>query len=309
MCEASALLRAPWTGAPILVADNEISDALFSFTLDDDGFLGDQRDLPLPAGAPDDIEAMTVIGGQLLLFGSHSRNARCEPRPRRQRIQILRWSQERECLDSDRVIDSAAVWRPATASAQDCLDHLFTTPAPEGAKLVCEAIVDAEREARRGSCMPFDLEAATAVPDAATSEARVWVGLRRPRADGNAVLLRMTPELDRLRFDGVALLAVGDRGVRGLAADSGWMWAIIGPAADRPETSSIWRTPVTSVVPGALVSGETVYDRLPPSSEGLLVDDRHVLIVVDGDEAPHPRDPCATSAGQVLVVFDRVSPG
>jgi hypothetical protein len=90
LCEASAIVAAPWDPSLVLVADNEVSDRLFALTVGEDGRLGGQSTLWLPeTDHPRDIEAMAVVGREVLLVGSHGRNRRCRRRVGRERLEIL----------------------------------------------------------------------------------------------------------------------------------------------------------------------------------------------------------------------------
>ena len=88
LCEASAALVAPWDEDLVLVADNEIYDQLFGFTLEDTG-LEPAGVLSMPRkDRPRDIEALAKVGTSVLVVGSHSRSNACRVRSKRLR---LRW--------------------------------------------------------------------------------------------------------------------------------------------------------------------------------------------------------------------------
>jgi hypothetical protein len=204
---------------------------------------------------------------------------------------------------SSRTVDSEGRCSAMVASVDDCLGAIFVSPPPELAAEVCEAIVAAAALASAEDCIPpLDIEGAAAVPAVdGAGDPRVWLGLRRPRVGGRPVLLRLVSELDRLHFDGVALLAAGDRGVRSLAADNDFVYAILGPAAPGWNESVLWRAPAAAMEPGSTVAGKIVADHLPPSSEGILVTGDVAIVVTDGDEGESEDAPCETPARQLRV--------
>ena len=67
------------------------------------------------------------------------------------------------------------------------------------------------------------------------------------------------------------------------------------------DRSALWRAVITDVVPGAVVEGETVAERLPPSSEALVIEPPFVTVLSDGDEPASDFGPCEQPAGQVTL--------
>lgn len=302
LCEASAAVWVPFGPDLVLVADDDVEGALFAFESDRYGRLRGQRVLALPGpDHPEDIEGLAAAGERLVVVGSHGRNGRCERVPGRERMQVLTWRPGSTRLDPVELVDSGPLWEEIAASPEACLEHLFVHPAPERAEAVCAAIVEAERSARRGACMPLDVEGAAGVSDEGGD--RIWLGLRRPRVEGRPVLLRLTPGLAELRFDAVALLAVEDRGVRALSSHDGWLWAVLGPAAPDFDRSVLWRAPVERLRGSVTVIGEVVRDDLPPACEGLVVDDRGVTLVIDGDEGATTSGRCRASSHQLRITY------
>lgn len=299
VCEASAAVRAPWNPSLVLVADNEISDRLFAFRLDR-GVLVDQEPVVLPhTGHPDDIEALAVAGDQVVIFGSHGRSRRCRRRPERERFEVAVWDASTQGLRRVRVVDSGNRWPVPWSSSAECLAALFTQQAPDHAAELCQAIVNAEQTIDPDHCIPpLDIEAAAAIPDQ-DGVPRVWLGLRRPRVGSRAVLVRMTAGLDEMRWDAVALLEVGDRGLRALTVHQDSVWAVIGPVAGADPRSWLWRAPRSALKAGAVVTGEVMADHLPPAAEGLLIDGDAAVLVTDGAQGASDTSPCDKPAGQV----------
>lgn len=133
LCEASAIVRAPWDPDVILVADNEEqgSTSLYSFTWTDGRLEGmGELAMPGPNGErPNDIEALAAVGDALLVVGSHSRNKSCEEKSRRQRLRLFRW-RGAEGLDAVVSLDGSETWDEARKSEAKCRKALFTTPRP-----------------------------------------------------------------------------------------------------------------------------------------------------------------------------------
>ncbi len=300
LCEASATVRAPWGSNEVLVADNEVRSRLFLLRRQTDGSLGGQRELLLSGIGPEDIEALAAVGDIVVVVGSHGRSGRCVPRPESRWIDLVRRA-EGGSLEGVRRIDVTGVWTAATSSVGACLEQLFIAPAPDAAQAVCAALVTAEQSARLGDCLPLDIEAAAAATDTAGRQ-RLWLGLRRPRVDGLPVLLRVAPSLDALRFDAVALIdGVGDRGVRAMTVRDGRLWMVLGPAPADYGHSSLWRAPASRLAQGGTVRGRIVSDQLPPDSEGLIVDDDRIFVLLDGDEGERRDVPCQTPSRYVIV--------
>lgn len=304
LCEPSAALRAPWDPSTILVGDNEIDDSLFAFELVD-GRLARERRLPLPAGfRPHDVEALAAAGDDLLVIGSHDRDRRCGEKPNRQRILVARWSARTLRLVTVRTIDTAPWWRASTAGVEACLRTLFADPRSDLASDVCGAIVEAESVAREGAlpCRTFNIEGAFAV-QAPGAEPRIWIGLRSPQVRGDAVLLRMTPGLDALRFDAVALADLGGRGIRELAVRGATLWGIAGPSGDGSDPFGLFQVPVAALEAGARLEPGPAGSRLPAASEGLVLGDGFAVAVIDGDRGDGRGAACAEPGRQTRVVL------
>lgn len=295
-CEPSATVPSPWHPGRTIVADNELHGELYTFALEA-GRLVDPRPLEMASKSkPRDIEALTVVGDQLLVFGSHSRNWLCEPRPKRQRSRLMRYEPEDDELAHVRLIDAAPSWSAAAASPTSCVSTLFVESSPL-AERFCQVFVEAEHhvigDPEVEYCPALNIEGAV------TLEGRVWIGLRAPLVDGQAVLLRLESGLERFRFDAIALVDLNGRGVRELALHEGVMWAIAGPTDD---TRAPFLLRALETLPGPeLTLTSTEKAQLPTSSEGLVFDGDHVIVVIDGAEGEDDDRPCDVPAGQERV--------
>lgn len=296
-CEASAALVAPWDDNLVLVADNEAHKQLFGFSLES-GRLAPDETLAMPAGGrPRDLEAIARVGNSILIVGSHSRNSGCEPRSNRQRMRMLS-SRKDGSLEDEGRIDSEKAWSRAVAGESECLETLFDDPAPELAPAVCNALLAAEAAAASGeSCPVLNIEGAFG-----TEEGRVWLGLRAPLAEGSAILLRLTADLEEFRFDRVALLPLAGRGIRELAVGGDSLYGIAGPQEDAKDDFALFTADLETIQLGGRVSAEIVRQDLLTSSEGMFIHDGHANIIVDGDEGEDDADGvCEKSSHQYRV--------
>jgi len=302
LCEPSAAIPAPWDGALTLVADNEVDDSLFGFELEG-GSLAHQRRLPLPTKeGPRDIEALATVGDRILVVGSHSRNRLCQIRPARQRLLLARFEPESRKLLLAGAVDSSRTWASARKGMESCVAALFTTPAPAYAHRVCGALVAAEKKAREGEagCTTLNIEGAVAVDSTSGGTPRVWLGLRSPLVEGDAVLLRLTPGLDELRFDAVALVGSGGRGIRELGRSGEVLWGILGAPDEGQDRPLLFRIPVAALAPGGRLSPADAAS-LPAASEGFVLDAGSVVAVIDGDRGSKERATCLVSGRQIRI--------
>ena len=314
LCEASAALPvACASGLCLLVADNEDDNDLYLFQTEVAGGLRAHRQQRIRLGNQaevGDIESLAGLGdGQVLVMGSHSRNTRCEPRPKRRRF----------VTGTLRDAGLAPAGAPVQTDDLSCATLFGANLAgrPDLAR-ACESIAAAEQrsdqalteyQARRqrndadaeawarqacGRAGGFNVEGVAAIPSSVGRE--LWVGLRSPLTGrGEAMLLRMAGP-DRLRFDGAAFLDLGGRGVRDLALGGGWLWGVAGPLEDSPEPFQLWRVALRDLRPGVSLKPEQVGE-LPTSSEGLALFGPVALLVVDGDRG-EAENVCLAPAGQ-----------
>jgi hypothetical protein len=305
LCEASAAIPIPHAAGRVLVADNEVSESLFEFSISG-GRLDGQTAWPLPAGAaPADIEAITAAGDTVWIFGSHSRNKRCETKPRRQRILAVRLDLERRRAVQTRLLDTSRIWRAAASGVESCVSVLFSDPPPKLATAVCRAIVDAERAARAGSpdCGTFNIEGAVAIPGSSAAEAhRIWIGLRNPGLGDQAVLLRLPPGLPEFRFDGIATAELGGAGFRELSLRDGAIWGIAGPRTDRSDGAfRAFRLDPSRLEDGARIAPEWLPGELPPSSESIVFDGDTPIVLMDGDRGAEGARVCLVPSRQARI--------
>lgn len=305
LCEASAALAAPWDSSTVLVADNEVHGRLFAFSgVDGEGRLTEPRSMKIEAGdhgPVKDIEALAHHGDRLLLVGSHSRNKRCCPKKKRRRLQVVALEGGRlKVVRSLKMGDGK--WAKRVDSAAACARKLFSETMAKDALVdkVCAALVAAERRARCGcqgtacpGCDTLNIEGAVTVTG------RVWLGLRAPLVQGKAVLLRLAPLGERLRFDAAALLDLGGQGIRELAPGDDRVWVIAGPPLDSPACFELSSFEADKLRHGASLTPHARRWPLPTSSEGLVVRGAKALVLVDGAEGDG--DDCDQPSRQYLV--------
>lgn len=291
LCEASAAVRAPWDDHLVLVADNEVEGELFTFRLEG-GFLEPAGRLALPSNGPRDIEALEADGERVFVVGSHGRSSKGKVKRRRRRLLIARRDPETGNLVAERLVDGDKALRAAADGEAACRTALFEGD-PEFAEIVARAIAEGEAG---GAWM--NIEGALALGEPGTAEP--WLGLRSPlTADGAAILLRLAPGTTTLRADAACLVELGGLGVREVLRHGEQVLGIAGPTADLPGPFRLWRARAAEIVPGARVMPRWLGE-LPESSEALVADGAHVIVLVDGERGPDDRN-CARPARQVRI--------
>ncbi len=274
LCEASAARLVTLDGRPmVLVGDNEVGDQLFAVPINGDRLEGAERiDLPFPNGSDlEDIEAITLgASGRIEVFGSHSRNKRCELQPERRGVIAVAFG--------DGLIGDVLHQTPPIGCG------LFDF---EGAEPICAAIHRGETEA---SCegAAFNLEGAVRLGEI------TWVGLRAPLVADTALLLRRAADA-ALAFDASATLDLGGDGIRELLADGEWIYGIAGPPADSEADFRLFRFRASALAAGASITPSFLRE-LPSSSEGLVIHEGRVFVLIDGAEGPTPEAPCRQDA-------------
>ncbi|MFT5684733.1 MAG: hypothetical protein ACI8RZ_005677 [Myxococcota bacterium] len=294
MCEASAALTLP--DGSVLVADNEVKDALFSFSYDN-GLIGQERQAFADSKKEriEDIEALAGIDGVgVLMVGSHSRNKRCEPQSERRRLGV----------GEARVKTNDEEWAAMTASPEACRENLFGGAVGEDVGLLCAAIVaaeDAVAESAADCTGTLNIEGAMTDPDG-----RIWLGLRAPVvADRGAAMVRLSADFlaqDALSLDAVAWVTQPpQQAIRELHTDGEFFLGIAGSVADSGDNMTLWRAPMAMLTPGARQSVERI-GLLPPSSEGLTRVGEDLVVVIDGDTPKDDAAACIEPAGQVRLL-------
>lgn len=304
LCEASSALLVTCPdgdGECLLVSDNEQEKELYLFPVENGKLKTDALRTPefhLGAGNKiSDIEALAgVSGDEILAFGSHSRNTRCEVKPKRHQFGKVSLSKAKTT-----VVDTLQSWKVTC-------EHLFDNRVLDASmKAACEAIdtadllatliddaVQAKKLTEDNAKAPcnavnaYNAEGAVAINT--TKENDVWIGLRapllpaypsQPEKKHLAILLHMK-DLTAYTFDRVAFVDLGGRGIRDLSSDSSFIWVIAGPPEDRTEPFELRRFPKSALDKAQVIDSELIR-ALPPSSEGLAISGKTAYVVIDGD--------------------------
>ena len=306
LCEASSalILACPdGKGDCLIVGDNEQRNDLFLFHLKDEAVdTRNQKALSLQLSDDDalsDIEAMAPMSADtILVFGSHSRNTKCEAKKKRRRFaevklsgdgaEVVRQVQSRK-IKCDRLFGQISSDNEVLKAACDAIDR-----AEEGAKkiegeLENQLLTKKQAKKRCNEIVPFNAEGAVAISAAGGTE--FWLGLRapllaehpsQPERKKLAMLLRMKG-LEAYKFDKVALLDLGGRGIRELSVADDRVWLIAGPAEDKQEPFELRSFPKDAINSAEIIEPELV-KTLPISSEGLAIKGGLAYVVIDGDK-------------------------
>ena len=288
LCEASAALTLP--DGSVVVADNEVTDAQFRLRSSGGTLTGQLREpfADTDKAEIEDIEALTAVGGEVLMVGSHSRSKKCKTQSERRRLG----------LGSERVKTNDEEWVVRTSSTEACRDVLFGGASGEDVGRICAAIVAAEQ--KEDCTGTFNIEGALT-----DSEGRVWLGLRAPVVAGlGAPMLRLSADFmaqPALSLDAVAWVGpTTGEGIRGLRQDGDMLLGISGSVADSDGPMTLWQAPMAGLVPGARLSAHRI-GLLPPSSEGITRVGGDLVVVTDGDEPAESGGVCRVPAGQLRV--------
>ena len=299
LCEASAAISRG--GDRVLVADNTVPDKLFSFVLEN-GQINPGSGGHLSLGSDvriSDIEALTMLeNGEVMVFGSHSRNSQCRPKKNRRRFLRGELTGGGFKASSDGVV---------TMKKRISCSSLFGYSLPDGKLLfrVCKRVDAVEHAAddiwdadwsdkgKAKKCrkaQAFNVEGAVTVTKKDGSK-EVWVGLRSPllpvtseAGDADmAILLRLRGH-DRFKFDAVALVDLGGDGIRSLAFSDGWVFGIAGPSDYREGDSKLWKFPSHKLEPEAEIKPKVLVSLSATTSpEGLVVIGSKAHLFFDGD--------------------------
>lgn len=297
VCEASAALLVDCPDSDnkcLLVGDNEQRTQLFLYRLRDGAHvLHGMRKISLaPLFASDEIEEMpeqlsdieALVGmpnGEIIAYGSHSRNKDCEKKKKRRR-------HIRGTLDNDSL---KAGITPFVQSKKHKCKRLFGDDLDETRQSFCAALKRTEDhaddvEGSSASCdadPAFNLEGAVAVPEGNGEGAAVWVGLRAPLVGGKAVLLRHADPSKALKFDKVAFVDLSGQGIRELTIAGDTIWGIGGSPADGNEEHSLWQFSARKLEHGAVIS-PSIAGSIPNKSEGLAIWNHKAIVLIDGDK-------------------------
>lgn len=320
VCEASAAAVVPCphddSKTCLLVGDNEVSDRLFLYRIDvedDDVELSGPDEIALSSAQDvgelgiEDIEALVSLpGGEIVVFGSHSRNKKCKLQPERRRIFRGRLQTDKLESDGPGLVQSG---RPGCAG-------LFGDERDTTMEIVCFAIEGTEELADYARSLPdkddredmctvdaaFNVEGAVAVPTGAGAP-RIWVGLRAPVIGGYAVLLRQAPDPGAFAFDAVAFVDLHGFGIRELTFRDGQVWGIGGPRTDEKTEHVLWRFDADELGHGARI-GPAEEGWLPKFAEGLAILGKHALVLMDGDQADDDEDTCKKKSKYIVLELD-----
>lgn len=286
MCEASGVVDLPCPDAAavgcLLIADNEVRDRLFLYRWGTSGLdVASRRPIDLPAPISD-IEALArTQDGEVLVYGSHSRNKDCEGRANRRRFLGLR---------IDVAGASPGAVPLATTSIGVDSEKLFGTSPSGVLARVASAFTQAEGAAERGDCaQALDIEGAVVVGQ------EVWLGLRAPLVDGFAALVRHDAASGRLRFDDARLLDIRGRGLRGLTRHGGFVYGL--------SEGTLWRFPASALASETTIPVARVAD-VPPHSEGVVVREGRALVVQDGKQGSSESE-CRVESSYVVIPLGR----
>lgn len=252
-----------------VVVDNEVSDGVFVI-----GDEGSQVYWPLPQAARD-FEAVVVHDGVISVIGSHSR--------KKLKDGVCRIDRRRSMIGWGPVDDLTAFswfsspYLGSFTDVPDCLNTIFGSAPVAGANVVCQALVASDKAAstsKRACRETLNIEGAAVV------DGRLWVGLRSPRVDDAAVLLRLVggwPVTTGLVADSVVLLSDVE-GIRALSSHDDRLHIVTGG-----DDFKHWSVRHSELLPGARVSPH-LHGSVPDSTEGLVVRES-VMGVTDGSAA------------------------
>ena len=301
ICEASAAVSPG--GNRVLIGDNTVPDKLFSFNIEN-GELepGSVDHLSLGQDVRiSDIEALTMLkNGEVMIFGSHSRNSQCRPKKSRRRFLRGQLTSGGFVTSRDRLV--------TMKQGMSC-SSLFGYVLPVGQRLagVCKRLDEVEQAAdeiwdakwsdksKTKKCrkaQPFNVEGAVTVPKKDGSESEeVWVGLRSPllpvttkAGDTDMAILMRLRGRDSFKFDAVALVDLGGDGIRGLAFSDGWVYGVAGPSNYREGTFKQWKFRSEELKPEAEIRPNVLVSLCAKTSaEGLVVLGSKAHVFFDGD--------------------------
>ncbi|MEB2283305.1 MAG: hypothetical protein B6D46_06035 [Polyangiaceae bacterium UTPRO1] len=245
---------------------------------------------------PHDVEAAATVVRSLLLVGSHARGERCEVAPERERILVAAVDEDGKARTERAADDAPLMAGLRSADERACLESLFNPVgrANEASRLLCRALVAAERAATSDHCETLAFAGAAVVVQG--ERERVWLALRTPLVDGKAALVRMAAP-GTLRFDTTVLADLGGRGFRELAAYRRTALAIAAPA---PGSAAPWALYELAPRGDESFAVQHLRDDLVPQSHALLATDAGLVVLVDG-ESGAGGGPCRIPAQQYFL--------
>ena len=290
VCEPSAVVQVTFSesgGNRLLVADNEQKDILFLYPVSSSQLDSTRQSQLALEKNINDIEAIAKLdNNRVLIFGSHSRNNKCEIKANRQRFVQAQLSGNQLKIIG-KLIQSPPINSQVLFQALDVNSNKIISA-------VSRAIDEAETQADQSlgdknqceQANAFNAEGAVAIPDPLSLEKfKIWIGLRSPivtlDANNYAVLLSMA-NLDNYQFDGATLLDLGGRGIREITFDNNQIWGIAGGPKDGQDNFVFWKLSAEDLKPNTILKPEILRE-LPQSSEGLAIVDGTAYILIDGD--------------------------
>jgi hypothetical protein len=289
---------------------------VFEYTADANGKLTPTPHFEIKLGDTEvgDIESLVQDEHGVLVIGSHSRKSDCTEDTNHNRVAVARVRPHP--LRAELVATSQG-WEDRLTRCDSAWVKLADPQPGERVSQLrgdfCAAIAAAENSAKENAgdkarCAGdvMNVEGAVAVPDA-ESKPRIWLGLRAPLVNKQAVLLRVAPlneTKQRLTFDGIATIDLGGKGIRELTMSDGWIWGIAGCVPDCNDRSGLWRVKADALTSGAAITSVEFVNggELPPSAEGLVIQraKERAIVLVDGDKG---KDHCTTAAQQLTVTL------
>ena len=203
VCEPSAVVKVTCPeseGNCLLVADNEQKDALFLYSVSSKQLDSTRQSQLALEKKISDIEAIAKLDdNKVLLFGSHSRNNKCEIKANRQRFVQAQLSGNQLKIIG-KLIQSSPINSQVLFQDLDVNSNKIISA-------VSRAIDEAETQAdqslgdknRCEQANAFNAEGAVAIPDPLSLEKfKIWIGLRSPvvtlDANNYAVLLKQASD-------------------------------------------------------------------------------------------------------------------
>jgi hypothetical protein len=257
-----------------------------------------------------DIEALASLpSGEVLIYGSHSRNKRCDTKKDRR-------------IFAHGVLNQAAIYTGSIAPIQSkkhSCKRLFGDKRDIIMQKVCDAIEHSQSRADVAAEKPsaseqqsacelepaFNLEGAVAIPDE-TGEARIWIGLRAPLVDGHAILLRQVEDRETFSFDAAVFIDLQEFGVRELTFAKGKIFGIAGPSADGDAAHFLWSGDASALSHGATFAPANL-GSLPNSAEGLEIVNDDVFVLLDGAEPKDDEEVCKTDSEYIVRPANKTS--
>lgn len=276
----------------LIVGDNEVKTDLFSYVINRDEIPSSNfNKINLNDQKISDIESLVELNkNELLVFGSHSRNSKCELKKNRRRFLHLKLSRNGAAnsinfaqtteIQSNKIFNDSDVKNnpllQAVASAIDVAERKGTEA--EGNKNNCQLSNSFNAE----GALNFQREGA--IPS-------IWIGLRSPLLSNFdnktnhkdlAILMHMT-NINQYQFDKVVFLDLKGRGIRELTTYKDKVWGIAGGPEDGKNNFFLWNFAIDLLQENSVIHPKQI-KTLPASAEGLRINNSTAYITIDGDQ-------------------------